>query len=62
MKKKVYAILVLMFFVAGMSPVVLAQTDPAQTTEEPVAASTATTTTTATSVQQVCVINDELMK
>ena len=60
MKKKVYAILVLMFFVAGMSPVVLAQTNPAQTTEEPVAASTATTT--ATSVQQVCVINDELMK
>jgi hypothetical protein len=60
MKKKVYAILVLMFFVAGMSPVVLAQTNPTQTTEEPVAASTATTT--ATSVQQVCVINDELMK
>jgi nucleotide-binding universal stress UspA family protein len=62
MEKKVYAILVLMFFVAGISPVVLAQTNPAQTTEEPVAASTTTTTTTATSVQQVCVINDELMK
>ena len=60
MKKNVYAILVLLFFVAGMSPVVLAQTNPTQTTEEPVAASTATTT--ATSVQQVCVINDELMK
>ena len=60
MKKKVYAILVLMFFVAGMLPVVLAQTNPTQATEEPVAASTATAT--ATPVQQVCVINDELMK
>jgi len=30
MKKKVYAILVLMFFAAGMLPVVLAQTNPTQ--------------------------------